>query len=262
MLWLTPTIAYLDRAAWGARTDLERRGYTPTRDGRPIREQRTSISWHHGAGVGDTNDDTPNTWETIPEVTAKMRRYQTVRWNPGQPDDLGPDVPYNEVMFPMAGGWIIICEGRGRDRISAATRRHNTRTHSLCVPGDWERWRTDFGPWVPAASRYMGILQEAMPTIIRLDGHTNYPHNSTICPGTAILDVLPQITFDHGRREDDMLTQFLTFEKMAGLGRVFGEVYLAGFGQVTGGPVMTQAQKNILIAIGEALKQERDGQGR
>jgi len=255
--WLTPTILYIDRDGWGAQ-DLPRRGFTQTRNGTPIREVRTDCAFHHSAGAGDS-DDTPNVWENVPEVIVKMRTYQTIRSNPGQPGDLGQDVPYNEVLFPMADRSIVVCEGRGRDRTSAATKGHNTIAHSICVPGNWHRWPTDFGLWEPAVSRYMGLLQEAIPGIIKIEGHRNYPNNSTLCPGKGILDALPQLTFDHGGEEEYMLKKILTFEGLSGFGRAAAEVYLAAFDHVTGGPPLTAAQINVIIAIGAALKKERDG---
>lgn len=143
-LSISPTLLYFDRAEWGARTDIPRLGYfVPA-------WRRTHAIMHHTVVID--NDATPNLWETEAEVTAKMRQLQTIR------PDLGLDVPYNDVGFLMAGGKLLVCEGRGADRTGAHTHGHNTAGVALALQGNFELAR-DIGPWVPAISRWWGWLK-------------------------------------------------------------------------------------------------------
>ena len=97
----------IGRGAWGARTDLPRRGHLigPA--------SRTEVFIHHTVLVDD--DATRNEWETLDEVQAQMRKLQTIR------PDLGLDsspILVNGLPFR-----ILYSVNRQRDAERCAPRR-------------------------------------------------------------------------------------------------------------------------------------------
>lgn len=122
------TTVYLPREAWGADPKHPPLGYDV-----PWPE-RSEIAVHHTVMLD--SDDTPNVWEDICDVVRNMRRLQTIRWAPGKPGNLGPDVPYNFVVY--LGATIFVCEGRGWDRTGAHTPGHNTTAIGVAFAGNFE----------------------------------------------------------------------------------------------------------------------------
>ncbi len=184
---LGPGITYLTRSAWGARTDLPRLGY-PVARGR-----RTHIIVHHTVIIDD--DATPDLWENLTEVIAKMRQLQTIR------PKLGLDVPYNFVIFLMADGTIVVCEGRGIALTGAHTHGHNTDGIGTALQGNFELL-INVAPYVPLISRFLGWLKydQRLESLGRIDGHSDF--SSTACPGSNLYKVLGQMTY--AWKEDDM----------------------------------------------------------
>lgn len=144
MLAIAPKLLWMDRREWGADVTLPRLGWPVARD------RRTHAIMHHTVIID--NDATPNVWEHLDEIEAKMRQLQVIR------PDLGLDVPYNDVGFLMAGGKLVVCEGRGQDRTGAHTHGHNTEGYALALQGNFELAR-DLLAWIPAISRYWGWLK-------------------------------------------------------------------------------------------------------
>ena len=151
-------VIFVDRAGWGARQDLPRLGH------RVLRITWTHVIIHHTVVVDP--DATPNLWETENKVFGRMVQLQTIR------PDLGLDVPYNFVIFLMAGNpaSIYVCEGRGEDRSGAHTRGHNTTGIGIALEGNFEL-AFDIGPFVPLISRFLGAsrpcILEICPTVHR-----------------------------------------------------------------------------------------------
>ncbi|KKL71632.1 hypothetical protein LCGC14_2092980 [marine sediment metagenome] len=208
MTTIQPGLIYLTRTEWGTRTDIPRLGH-------PVnRLDRTEAIMHHTVIID--NDATPNRWETLAEVKAKMVQLQTIR------PDLGLDVPYNFVAFHMADGSLIICEGRGFDRTGAHTHAHNTRGIATAGQGNfqigqsltsyidhWSRWwgyqKFDMG---------MENLGSVHPARGIAFGHLDFI--STGCPGDNLYAIIPQLTFQ-AAEEDDMAK----FIQRAGQGPLF-----------------------------------------
>ncbi len=123
---IVPGLIFVDRSGWGADPSHPRRGH------KVARHHRTHVIIHHTV-MPDSNDNSPNLWETEHEVFKMMKRLQTIR------PDLGLDVPYNFVAFLMADpAKIMICEGRGEDRSGAHTKGHNTKGIAISFAGDFE----------------------------------------------------------------------------------------------------------------------------
>lgn len=143
---ITYLVAYATRADWGADKNLPRLGYNVPR------WKRTEAISHHTGGIDP--DVTPLVWETRAECFARMRYLQTVR------PDLGLDVPYNEVGFPMRSkeGYpaLLVCEGRGPDRTGAHTADHNTSGYAVAIDGDWENYPGDFSGWAGELGQFFG----------------------------------------------------------------------------------------------------------
>lgn len=201
-LIISPDLIYLDRAEWGADPAYPRQGYFVGKD------RRTHAIMHHTVGVD--NDPSPNLWESMEEIKSMMRRLQTIR------PDLGLDVPYNDVSFLMAGGKLVVCEGRGQDRTGAHTHGHNTEGYALALAGNFELPR-DIGPWIPTLSCFWGWLKyergmvnlgTVRPPMGWVFGHQNFRDPSdrqtwTACPGTKVMARIEHITF----MEEDMVSQ-------------------------------------------------------
>lgn len=187
MIEIQPGLTYLTRDDWGARTDIPRLGH-------PVnRLDRTEAIMHHTVIVD--NDATPNRWETLAEVKAKMVQLQTIR------PDLGRDVPYNFVAFHMADGSLIVCEGRGLDLTGAHTHGHNTGGIATAGEGNfqigqpvdsysdhWSRW---WG-WLKfdQGMENLGSLRPARGIAF---GHRDFI--ATGCPGDNLYAIIPQLTF-------------------------------------------------------------------
>lgn len=186
---LRPGVTYLTRGDWGARTDLPRLGY-PVAKGRRIR----SI-FHHTVIIDD--DATANLWETLTEVIAKMRQLQTIR------PDLGLDVPYSFVIFLMADGTIMVCEGRGVALTGAHTHGHNTDGIGVALEGNF-MLPVNVTPYVPLISGFLGWLKydQGLESLGPINGHSDF--SSTACPGDNLYPVLGQLAYT--REEDDMAT--------------------------------------------------------
>ena len=201
--WLTPQILYLDREAWGARTDIPRLGYAVD----PVR--RTEAIHHHTVIID--LDATPNLWESEAEILPKMRQLQTIR------PDLGLDVPYNFVTFLMAGNtsrgkYIIVCEGRGDRRTGAHTHGHNTAAIANCLEGNFEL-AVDLMPYLPLLSHFWGWLKEdrglarlgtSHPAGREVYGHQDF--TQTACPGQYLMAVIGDIEIEkiEVQQEDEM----------------------------------------------------------
>ena len=199
---IAPGVRLLTRRAWGANSAYPRKGYLVARD------KRKHITFHHTVIID--NDATPNVWETLAEVKAKMRQLQVIR------PDLGNDVPYSFVIFLMADGTIIVCEGRGYDRTGAHTHGHNTDGMGLAFEGNLEL-ALNIGPWLPeingflwhlkheAGMRNLEVRPHPIPSNRVCHGHRDFA--STACPGRNLFNRLPEIKFE--KKEDDtMATAF------------------------------------------------------
>lgn len=208
-LILAMSLIYLSREAWGARTDIPRLGgpEDPRGDwGLVPRTRRTHIINHHT--VVCDQDATPNLWESLTEVKARMVQLQTIR------PDLGDDVPYNFVWFAMADRSLLICEGRGYDRWGAHTAGkddnddwHNGAGIGIAAEGNFENYASDITPWMPALSSFYGHLRETMPNLgslspVRADTYGHIDFAQTACPGWHIYSRLPEIKIPTTEDED------------------------------------------------------------
>lgn len=194
---IAPGVLYLTRTDWGARASI-RGGHVM--DGAA---EKIEIPVHHTVIVD--NDATPDLWETIEEVKAKMRQLQVIR------ADI-TDVPYNGVGFLMANGDLIVCEGRGPNRSGAHTIGHNRHGYGFALEGDFEAApNPDMSLWVPKLNRFFGWLKaKQLPRLGSvIAGHNHgvrqfFPHqdvSATACPGRA---VIPQIAQFRYEEEDEM----------------------------------------------------------
>lgn len=212
---IVPGLIYLDRSAWGSDPLLPRLGNPEV-----PRSARTRVITHHVAAID--NDATPNLWESEEEIKVRMRGLQRAR------PDLGLDVPYNFVAFPMADGSLIVCEGRGEDLSGAHTRWWNVDGIAMSWYGDFTSVDYDLSPYLRLASYFWGWLRydpnfegyggpyEAMsnlgsvkPAPARLSyGHRDAPDAGTSCPGDALYAALYLIEFlnpaDYAEGDDDM----------------------------------------------------------
>lgn len=199
---IVPGLKFVDRKGWGADPAHPRRGHRVKRD------RRTHVIIHHTV-LSDSSDTSPNIWETEAETFKTMRRLQVIR------PDLGNDVPYNFVAFPMAGQTkLVICEGRGEDRTGAHTKGHNTQGiavafcgnfHDLPVPG------LDIAKRMYLLSYFLGWLRfdpshpsygDFAPMVnldsLRAENRQVFFHRdfkATACPGDKLIPYLSQLTF-------------------------------------------------------------------
>jgi hypothetical protein len=220
---IAPGVRYLTRRDWGANPAYPRKGYAVTRD------KRTHVTFHHTVSID--RDATPNVWETLDEVKAKMRQLQVIR------PDLGNDVPYSFVFFLMADGTIIVCEGRGYDRTGAHTHGHNTDGMGLAGAGNFELAR-NIGPWLPeingflwhlkyeANMRNLEIRPHPIPPNRVCHGHRDF--KSTACPGRNVFNRLPEMKFE--KKEDDTMKAY----RIEGRGPQVWGYTIAQFWRMTG----------------------------
>lgn len=188
-------VLYLDRADWGADPAYPRLGGPddPRNPGTWTfvpKASRTERIMHHTVIIDD--DATPNLWESVGEAKGKMRQLQTIR------PDLGLDVPYNDVMFFMADGTIIICEGRGLHRWGAHTIGHNDQI-AVAIEGNTDLY-IDMDRFVDGIGYYWGWLQyekglhklgTVVPAGREVFGHRDF--SATACPGEGMWNALPDI---------------------------------------------------------------------
>jgi hypothetical protein len=134
-----------------------------------------------------------------------MRYLQTVKPN------LGLDVPYNYVAFPMytSTGWptLLVCEGRGPDRTGAHTYDHNTSGIAVAIDGNWEDIPGYFRYWAGELGQFFGWLKykqgpfnlngmknlgSIRPTLNR-DAFGHRDLYATVCPGRWIYGDLEKV---------------------------------------------------------------------
>lgn len=198
---IAPGVTYLIRADWGANPRIVG-GHLM--DGAA---EKIEIPVHHTVIVD--NDATPDLWETLAEVKAKMRRLQVIR------ADI-TDVPYNGVGFLMADRSLIVCEGRGPNRSGAHTIGHNRRGYGFALEGDMEALpNPDVSLWVPKLNRFFGWLKaEQLPRLSEfVTGHEHgpyqfFPHqqvSQTLCPGRAVIPVIDQFRYELAEEEDMLI---------------------------------------------------------
>lgn len=220
---IAPGILYLTREDWVARTDLSRLGHNVPRD------QRIEVIFHHTVIVD--HDATPNLWETVDEVKAKMRQLQTIR------PDLGLDVPYSFVIFLMADGTIIVGEGRGSDRRGAHTYGHNRTGIGIAFEGNFEL-PVDVGPFTPEVNRVLGWLKfdEGMGNLQAIRKHDDF--SDTSCPGESIRQAFGGFAFEPSGEENDMTVMIHSKNGVS--------VVLGGWSL----PITSQAHHDALHAAG------------
>ena len=194
---IEPGLVFYSRKEWSADTSIPRLGHSVNR------LDRTEAIIHHTVIID--NDATPNLWETLAEVFAKMRQLQTIR------PDLGLDVPYNFVAFHMADGSLVICEGRGLDLTGAHTHGHNTRGIATAGQGNFQIGQT-VAPYIDHWSRWWGYqrfdmgmenLGSVRPARGIAFGHVDLA--ATSCPGLNLYAIIPQLSFQSVTKEEDML---------------------------------------------------------
>ena len=182
----------LPRADWGPKP-LPRLGAIINRS------VRTQVFIHHTDVVD--HGSTPNEWESLDDVKSRMRDLQTIR-----EDDLGADVPYSIVAFCMSNGDLVLCEGRGVDRLGAHTKGHNTRGIGIAFQGNFEPEDTPLPAQLDAHAIALGIW---LRTLREQEGFVNlgsdhpagrevFAHQdvkSTDCPGRHLIKRLPLIRF-------------------------------------------------------------------
>lgn len=237
---ILPDVIYLNRAAWGARTDLPRGGWDKDRNGVDIYLRKTDVAMHHSVVID--SDPTPDIWETLDEIKAKSRRMQTIR------PDLGNDWPYNHGLYLMPDGVICVAEGRGYNRTGAHTKGHNTVGWGLVFMGNFHAGpRVRLDAWVPAINRYLvHVRTTELPNLIVIKSHRRYTQEDnrpyTACPGD---DVVMQI--QNFSLEDDMELQELDARtKQSSVLALIAAKALAG-------AKITQSEKDIAIAVLNAL---------
>ncbi|MCH7793392.1 MAG: hypothetical protein IID31_14070 [Planctomycetes bacterium] len=196
---IAPGVTYFDRTDWGARASI-RGGHLM--DGAA---EKIEIPVHHTVIVD--NDATPDLWETIEEVKAKMRQLQVIR------ADI-TDVPYNGVGFLMANGDLIVCEGRGPNRSGAHTIGHNRKGYGFALEGNFEAApNPNVSLWVPKLNRFFGWLKaEQLPRLGEVaTGHAHgahqfFPHqdvSATACPGRAVIPQIRNFRYETEAEEED-----------------------------------------------------------
>ena len=145
---IVPGLIFVNREGWKPDTALPRLG------GLVEPSARTHVIIHHT--VTPDNDASPNVWEDEGEVFARMRALQIVR------PDLGLDVPYNFIAFLFDSDALMICEGRGEDRVGAHTKGHNTAGIAISFAGNFESAAISdsaIAKRMPLLSRFLGWLK-------------------------------------------------------------------------------------------------------
>ena len=190
----------LSREQWGADPELPKRGHQVSPS------SRTEVFIHHSVVFDD--DGSPNEWESLAEVKARMRGLQTIR------PDLGLDVPYSMVAFCMSGGDLVLCEGRGLFRSGAHTIGHNRSALGIAFQGNFEDERLParfddqlaaLGGWLRELREEQGFvhLGDERPPGRDVWGHRDV--KATACPGRALFERLPLVRFLEEEDNDAMM---------------------------------------------------------
>ena len=216
---LSPRVLYLTREDWGADTSIPRLGgpEDPRRPGGyPLvpRSERIYDITHHTVIID--SDTSRNVWETLDEVKAQMRRLQRIR------PDLGLDVPYNFVVFLMADGTIIVCEGRGYDRSGAHTagvdaqgRYFNVSGVAQSFQGNFEDYPIDIWAWLPGINDWNAHKKRTFLNLGTANvcgqmfcGHRDHSRfsslNATACPGQHLYRRLGLFTYTPAAPEEEI----------------------------------------------------------
>lgn len=195
--WLAEGVLYLNRADWGADPTLPRLGGPEDPRGSwglVPRAARIYPLIHHTVIVD--SDITRNVWETLEEVKLQMRRLQVIR------PDLGLDVPYNFVLFLMAGGTICVCEGRGYDRWGAHTAGQDAQGRWYNGAGIATAWQGNFEDFplpldaqgAAVVNRWNAHLGEMFSSMREpFLGHRD-TGAQTACPGRWLYEALPRFS--------------------------------------------------------------------
>lgn len=199
------TIAYLDRAAWGASPLGVSSGHAVD----PA--QFVGLVLHHTVFAFTDRDRDSMRGGDLDDVASYMRVLQHAR------PDLGDEVPYSWVVFAgVDDDSCVIAEGRGRGRTGAHTAGLNSSRYGIAVAGNTD---TD---QPMTAGMIAGIRWLAATVLVDPDGavgtigHQQAPPyyqngtnlNATGCPGgdgMAHLDQL-QPPFAAPTTEDDHVT--------------------------------------------------------
>ena len=199
---------YLSRLDWGADPAYPPKGVFVQAS------KRDKVFLHHTVTIDD--DSSPNIWETIGEVKAKMKRLQVIR------PDLGNDVPYNFCIFPMSDGSITVCAGRGYIKSGAHTKgrdkggvRYNVSAIGIAFVGNYHDFLTQMAPWVGEVNEFLSgggpeSLTSVFPNLRRDSppGERELWHHrdtyNTACPGDAIVRVINQFTLRGGNMATDL----------------------------------------------------------
>ena len=169
---------YLDRAAWGARTDLPRLGYVVPRN------QFKRLICHHTVIVMQDFDGDGYLHGDVDDVRRYMRALQTSR------PDLGLDVPYSFVVFRGVGDYdYIVCEGRGFDRTGAHTPGYNSSAYGVSFAGDYTTMP-------PTVGQLLGVRWVGHQLVDPVGAPATLSHSDTKptqCCGLAARPAMPQV---------------------------------------------------------------------
>lgn len=186
---IAPGVLYLTREDWGARPWVVG-GHLMNPN------EKTEVPIHHTVTVD--LDATPDLWETVEEVKVHMRRLQVIR------SDI-TDVPYNAVIFLMADGTIIICEGRGFNRSGAHTIGHNRKGYGVAFAANMEAPPNPNLPrFQPKINIFFGWVKAHHCRNLGLF----FPHqqvSATACPGKAVIPHMDEFRYTVApEMEDDV----------------------------------------------------------
>ena len=269
MIQITSRVLYLTREDWGADP------LYPPLGGPPIaRVSRTHLITHHTVTIDA--DATRNVWESLDEVKRHMRRLQVIR------PDLGLDVPYSFVLFPMADGTIVICEGRGFDRAGAHTaggfdrngnptmdqaairaggQWHNVTGLATSVAGNHQEFGPDFAPYVTPYGQWLTYVKFLCPNVEQMRpqravswGHRDF--YQTACPGQHVYNELPNVKIG-SVLEEDMNIQILCQGAKKDPHDVSHVVFLDGNANVKRNDVNSAGEYEALVAGGYPVKPSR-----
>lgn len=155
-------VTYLPREGW-INGSSPKNTYVPA-------AKREGVVIHHTATA-------KSTWASVGEVITFMNQLKGMR------PDLGNDVPYNLVAFPMESTLLLV-EGVGLYRKGAHCAKMNTTTIGVSFAGNFEE--------NPIEARHLEALGDYLLTLKGLGFHLAWckPHQdfkATACPGKAIL---------------------------------------------------------------------------
>lgn len=169
---------YLDRSAWGARSDLPRQGHVVPRS------QFVGLVVHHTVIVLADYDRDGYVHGDVDDIKRYMRSLQTAR------PDLGLDVPYSFVVFQGSSEFdYVVCEGRGFDRTGAHTAGFNSTRWGLAFGGDFTSVAPTIG--MLAGVRWVGAQLEDPIGAQQTLGHRDT--KATACPGDAAYPLLVRL---------------------------------------------------------------------